>query len=415
MKRVYPLYAIIVLIIALTSCKKSNSIKPNPGRNLTLSAVELQKASADNTFSLNLFKTVSSGNTAGSNLFISPLSVSMAMGMTSNGANGQTLKDIDSAMNFNGFTQDQINTYYNTLLTQLPELDPNTTLKIANSIWYRQGFSVSSQFLQTDSNYFHAKVQSLDFMNPSSTNTINDWVNAQTNGKIQKIVSQITPDNMMFLINAIYFKSIWANKFDPSQTVNKPFLTANNSEVQTPFMHGNINCNYHSDADATLLELPYSNNKYSMMIVLPNGNKTLNDIISEVSSDTWQNWTSQLQAYNANLYMPKFQFSYSIKLNNALTNLGMGIAFSSLADFSRISTATGLQITEVDHKAYINVDESGTTAAAATSVVIGFTSVAPQPVISVDHPFLFVIREMKTGLILFIGTVNDPTQIGSQE
>lgn len=412
MKRLYPLYAIIVLIIALTSCKKNNNAKPNLGRDLTLSAVELQKASADNTFTLNLFKTVASENTTSGNLFLSPLSVSMAVGMTSNGANGQTLTAIDSAMNFNGFTQDEINSYYNTLLTQLPELDPNTTLKIANSIWYRQDLSVLPQFLKTNDDNFHAKIQSLDFTNPSSVNTINDWVSAQTDGKIPKIVGQISPDNMMFLINAIYFKSLWANKFDPSKTVTKPFLTSNNTEVQTPFMNGEINCNYYNGTDATLLELPYSNNKYSMVIVLPTGNKSLNDIIGELGSDNWQNWTSQMHNFKADLYMPKFQYSYSIKLNNALTSLGMGIAFSPLADFSRISTTSGLQITEVDHKAYINVDESGTTAAAATSVVVGI-SAAPVNLISIDHPFLFVIREMKTGLILFIGTVNDPTQSGS--
>lgn len=164
MKRIHPLLSLLLLIIAFASCKKDNSgIKPGTGRALVLDAVGLQKAAADNAFTFNLFRTVTPGNTG--NLFISPLSVGFAIGMTSNGANGPTLDSIEKAMNYNGFTQSQINSYYNQLLTQLPVLEPNTTLKIANSIWYRQGFDVQPNFLTTNSNYYKAKVQALDFNN----------------------------------------------------------------------------------------------------------------------------------------------------------------------------------------------------------------------------------------------------------
>jgi serpin B len=408
MKRIYPLYAFLFTIILLVACRKDNAVKP--GRALTLSAAELQQASADNTFSFDLFRSVAA-NSGNGNLFISPLSVSMALGMTTNGANGATLDSMRKVLHMNGFSQDQVNTYYSDLLTQLPELDPNTTLKIANSVWYRNTYSVLPQFLQTESKSFQAKVEGLDFSSPSSVNTINNWVSQQTNGKIPKIVSQINGNDIMFLINAVYFKSIWANKFDPSNTKAQAFTRADNSQVQTPFMRGKMSCNVYLGSDATLLELPYSGNKYSMVIIMPPTGKSVNDMMSNLDSAKWQKWTGQLSSAKYDLEIPKFQFSYGTELKSPLTAMGMGIAFSDAADFSKINSSGGLQITSVQHKAYVNVDETGTTAAAATSVVIGVSAVLNQT-ITVDHPFIFMIREMKSGLVLFTGIVNDPTQNG---
>ena len=414
MKRFNLLLPILFIVSALASCHKGTTVQPNKGKDLTLNATQLQQASADNTFSLNLFKTVSAGNPNSNNLFMSPLSVSIALGMTSNGAKGETLTAMQNTLDFKNFTQDQVNSYYKTLITQMPELDPNTTLKIANSIWYRQSFNVLPQFIQTESTNYKATVQALDFANPSSVNTINNWVSNQTSGKITKIVQSISPDDMMILINAIYFKSSWASKFDPANTTKQPFTLANNSQVQTDFMLGSaMACNVSNNTDANLVELPYSNNKYSMVIVMPNGGKSVNDIAAEMDSTTWQSWASRLGASEANITMPKFQFSYAVNLNNPLSTMGMGVAFSPLADFSNINGFGGLQITAVNHKAFVDVDENGTTAAAVTSVVIGVSAILNQQ-ITIDHPFIFVIREMKTGLIVFTGIVNDPTQRGGK-
>jgi serpin B len=413
MKRIYPLYAFLLLIIVLiTSCKKDNSTKPGAGKDLKLSAAELQQASADNTFSFNLFRSVAAQN-PNANLFMSPLSISMALGMTTNGANGSTLDSMRKTLNFGGFSQGQVNMYYNDLLAQLPELDPNTTLKIANSVWYKNTFSVLPQFLETETQSYNAKVQALDFSNPSSLNTINDWVNRQTGGKISKVINSIDPQDVMYLINAIYFKSMWANKFDPSNTKTMTFIPAGDySTTQTPFMRGTVNCNTYSGNDMTLLELPYSNNKYSMVIALPGAGKSVSDILSGLDSTQWQNWMAKLSPSKAEVDMPKFAFSYSTSLKNNLSAMGMGIAFNDGADFSNINGTGGLKISSVTHKAYVAVDENGTTAAAATTVTVIPTDVLIPSRIVIDHPFLFVIREMKTGLIVFTGIVNDPTQSG---
>ncbi|MFB9843091.1 serpin family protein [Mucilaginibacter ginsenosidivorans] len=411
MKRVLLPLSLVAVLFVIASCKK-DSKKPSPdtGINLSLNATEQQQAAGDNAFTFNLFKTVAASSTNGTNLFISPLSVSMALGMTANGANGQTLTDMRSTLGFNDFSEDQVNSYYNKLVTQLPQLDPNTTLKIANSIWYDKKFSVLPQFIKTDSTYFNARVQSLDFKAPASVTTINDWVSNQTNGKIKELLQEISDDEVMFLVNAIYFKSTWKSKFDPANTRKLPFYNDGTNSVQADFMQDDISYNAYTDNNVQLIELPYSNEKYSMVIALPNENKTLADLIPMLNSDNWNDWVSKLSPTKRSIYIPKFTFTYSVNLNSTLTNLGMGVAFTKAADFTRINPAGNLLITKVLHKAYVGVDESGTEAAGATSVGVG-TTTAQQPML-VNKPFVFVIREMKTGLILFTGTVNDPTQSG---
>ncbi len=410
MKRIDPLLSLLLLFAVLASCKKGDPlITPGKGKDLVLSSVGLQKAAADNAFTFNLFKTVKAGDNSNNNLFISPLSVGFAIGMTSNGANGQTFSAIKTAMNYNGFTQDEINSYYSQLITDLPQLDPNTTLKIANSIWYRQGFNVLPDFLQVNSTYYNAKIQALDFNNPSLANTINNWVDNQTNGKIPKIVDQISAADIMYLINAIYFKSIWNTKFDAANTRKMPFSLSDNSQVQADFMEGIIPCKLYADDSVKVAELPYFNNKYSMVIVVPNSGISANAIVPTLSAAKWQNWTDRLSPVKADVLLPKFKFSYDVTLNNALSTLGMGIAFSPAADFTRVNAGGGLSISAVKQKAYIDVDETGTEAAAVTVVIVTATAVL-NPQFNADHPFIFAIREMKTGLILFAGIMNNPLQ-----
>jgi serpin B len=407
-------FAILVLLftIFLSACKKSNGgFVPNlgPGKNLVLTAAEKQKASGDNSFTLKLFKNLDSANTTSANLFVSPLSVSFALGMTSNGANGQTLTAFKNTLGFGNLSQADVNTYYNNLITNLPQLDPNTTINIANSIWYRQGFSVLPQFLQTNTSYFNAQIAALDFSNvTSSLNTINNWVNTETHGKIPSIISQISNDDEMFLVNAIYFKSAWKEKFDAANTASLPFY-ATSGQVNASFMDGKIDFNRYDDDNVDVFELPYSNSKYSMVIAMPALGTSVSQLESGLDSAKWQTWVNGLHAANSELKVPKFTFSYGVNLNTPLTSLGLGIAFSKLADFTGISSAGGLLITSVAHRAFIDVDESGTTAAAATSVTVGISAVLNVPPTVIDRPFIFFIREMSSGIILFVGTVNNPT------
>jgi serpin B len=410
-----PLY-LLLLFIGFASCKKASIVPQSlKGKNLVLTSFDQLKVTADNAFTLKLFKNLDSANTSGNNLFVSPLSVSFALGMTSNGSAGQTLTAFQNTLNFAGLTQLQANSYYNNLITNLPQLDPNTIINIANSIWYKQGFSVLPQFLQTNSTYFHAQIQSLNFADPAAITTINNWVSTQTNGKIPSIITQIPANAIMYLVNAMYFKSEWQEKFDPAQTQTKPFYLADNSTVQASFMTGSIDFNAYFDNKVDVFELPYSNNKYSMVIVMPANEATpLTAITTGLDSTQWQTWMAGLTPNKANITLPKFKFSYSILLNNALTDLGLGIAFSDNADFSLINPdpAYQLKINQVMHKAYVETDESGTTAAAATSVGI-VTAIASAPTPIINRPFMFAIRQISSGLILFVGTVNNPLLTGN--
>lgn len=407
---------LLLLIIGCASCKRAgvtpaaNNI--NKGKDLVLTSLDQQKITADNAFALKLFRNLDSASTSDTNLFISPLSVSFALGMTSNGSSAQTLTAFENTLNFAGLTQAQVNGYYNNLVTNLPQLDPNTTLDIANSIWYRQGFSVQPQFLQTDSSYFRAQIQSLDFTSPAAVTTINNWVSNNTKGFIPSIITQIPGNAVMYLVNAIYFKSIWKEKLDPSQTQSKPFYLAGNSTVQADFMTGTVDFNAYFDNSVDVFELPYSNSKYSMVIVMPaSSTASLSSLTANLDQAQWKTWMSKLSPAKTSITLPKFKFSYNKVLNNALTDLGLGVVFSSNADFSLINPTVPLEISQVVHKAYVETDESGTTAAAATSVGIVVTTV-PAPAPPINRPFMLAIREMSSGLILFVGTVNNPTLMG---
>jgi serine protease inhibitor len=373
-----------------------------------LSATELQQVGPGNAFTLKLFKADVATIADNQNLIISPLSVSFAMNMTSNGANGQTLTDIRKTMEVDGFTEDQINSYYHNLITNLPDLDPNTTLKIANSIWYANNFTVLPAFIKTNTDFYNAEVKALDFGDKTgSANTINSWVSAQTNNKILKIIDQIGDGARMYLINAIYFKSSWKTRFDAAKTYKAPFLLADNSTVQTDFMtNDGVELKTAYDNGTNVVELPYSNSRYSMVMIMPYDD--VKTFALGLDSSKWKSLMGKLTATKSQITIPKFKFSYGIDLVDILKSLGMGIAFSGQADFSRITAGGGIAITEVKHKAYIDVNEDGTEAAAVTEVGVGLTAPAPTNVFS--KPFIFAIREMKTGLILFAGIVNDPTK-----
>ncbi|SEO48321.1 serpin family protein [Mucilaginibacter sp. OK283] len=394
-------------LVVITACKKIDS-KPDNGKDLVLTTTEQQKVAADNAFTLKLFKAALNIN-GNDNLFISPLSVSMAIGMTSNGAAGQTLHDIRNTMDFNNFTEDQVNSYYHKMITELPQLDSKTTLKFANSIWYANNFTPVPAFLQTNSANYNARIESVDFKNAGTKDIINNWVSNATDGKIAKIIDDSTDGAIMYLINAIYFKSSWANKFDAAKTQKGTFYLPSGGTMQANFMNLTYTpLNISIASDARVLELPYNNNKFSMVILTPAG-KSVQEYAAGLDSAKWQSLMAGLSKSYVDVSMPKFKFSYDTELKGVLSTLGMANAFSDLADFTRINAAGGLTITEVKHKAYIEVDEEGTTAAAVTSVTVGPTAVLSYN-FKLDHPFIFAIREMKTGLVLFAGVVNDPTK-----
>lgn len=389
------------------SCKKDKE-EEGKGKDLILTEREQQKVESDNQFTFKLFKEALSKHETGKNLMLSPLSVSMAMGMTVNGSNGATLEGIRTALELKSFTEEEVNSYYSKLIRELPLLDPKTSLKIANSIWYRKGFDVLPAFLQTNVDNYKAAVEALDFASPTAKDKINSWVNTNTNGKIPTIINVIKANSVMYLMNAVYFKSNWKYKFDNSKTSKKDFYLDGGTKVQADFMISNASINSAISQDATIIELPYINDKYSMVLVLPNQNTTVAQLAANLDQLKWKTWMSSLTVRTIDILLPKFKFEYEIGLNDCLSKLGMGMAFGNGADFSRIRSAGGLKIDDVKHKTFLEVNEEGTEAAAVTSVEMGAVmSLPPQPFL-INRPFIFVIREIKSGLIIFTGIVNNP-------
>ncbi len=377
----------------------------------SLSQAELDLIEADNAFALKLFREIDAQEAANANIFVSPLSVSMALGMTYNGAAGETQQAMAQTLEFQDLNLDEVNQGYRDLIDLLFELDPQIEWQLANSIWYREGFSVEPSFLDVNRTFFDAQVAALDFNAPGAADVINQWVSDGTNGRIEEIVDDpISPLTVMFLINAIYFKGDWRHQFDKGLTRDAPFTLLDGSEVTTPTMFHEDEVDVRTGGDdlVRVLEMPYGGDAFTMMVVLPHPDVSLQSVVEALDTERWASWIADLHANELFVEMPKFSFEYEIKLNDVLTSLGMGVAFTGAADFSKINPSGGLFISKVKHKTFVQVDEEGTEAAAATSVGIGPTSGPGRFVI--DRPFLFAIRERLSGTILFMGRMVDPTQ-----
>ncbi len=399
------------VLVAVAACKGATD--PGNGgsqpavRNQlprALSSAEVQVASAANAFSFALFRQVS-GAQPDSNVFLSPLSASFSLGMALNGARTGTFDAMRTALQLGEATQSDINTGYHGLLDVLDSLDQSVAFTIANSIWYRNTFTFDPTFLDAGRNYFDATIAGLDFTNTTgSLATINGWVNDKTAGKIPTILDEITADQVMFLINAIYFKGSWRSRFDPNLTATAAFTASTGVVQQAQMMQVDDTLSYATVNGAEAIDLPYGDKAFSMTVVLPPEGQTLDAFASSLTESAWQSMVGALQPRKAPFFFPKLQLSYERLMTPDLTALGMGVAFSDVADFSGMSSATGLSIAFVKQKTFIDIDEEGTEAAAVTATGIQATD-APVA-LRVDRPYLFVIRDRLTGTILFIGKVN---------
>ena len=399
---------ILIFVILLAGCDKSADDTERK-INITKSTEELIKS--DNEFGMILFKKIADEIPDNKNIVVSPVSAALALAMTYNGANGATKDSMEIALMKSGMETSEINQSYKDLMEGLKSIDQKVTLDIANSIWYRTGFEVLPDFIQTNINYYNAEVRSLDFANPQSLETINNWVAENTNDKITEIINQIPADAVMYLINAIYFYGTWKYEFDDTKTAEKDFYLSDQNTVKVDMMMQDAELNYMHNDDFSAVELPYGSEHYSMVVLLPNGQKNTGDIIEQLNPGNWNSWIESMAGHEIVLSLPKFKFEFEDSLNNVLSKMGMGIAFShDFADFSKINPLGNLYISMVKQKAYIDVNEKGTEAAAVTVVEINYTSASVDDKIyfTVNKPFLFVIMEKSSKSIIFIGRVMEP-------
>lgn len=369
-----------------------------------LSSAEKATVTSGNHFGFKLFGELQ-GQSPQENLFISPLSVSMALGMTLNGAAGETYEAMRQALEKSDLSEKEINEAYRDLIDLLVNLDPKVVFQIANSIWYREGFSVEQTFLDVNKTYFDAEVRELDFGAPSAVDVINGWIDSKTKGKIKKVIEEIGPYTVMYLINAIYFKGAWTYEFDKKATIDDVFRNANGTTTAVKMMRQEASLPVSAQADFSAIDLPYGDSLFSMTILLPDPGEDVNELAERLSPEFWDQVTASMWLRKVEVQLPRFKLEYSQSLVDVLRALGMGIAFTDEADFTRIRTEGGLLISDVIHKTFVEVNEEGTEAAAVTVVQVDVTSIGPGNVFRVDRPFIFAIRERHSGTVLFLGKV----------
>jgi serine protease inhibitor len=396
--------------LVLAGCQKEMGLPPagNTPNLRPLTVQEEKTISSSNNFAFRLFSALHSGEPA-QNLFVSPLSLSSALTMTYNGANGTTKEAMRQTLGFAPQPDEEINQSFKSLQQLLTGMDRKVNFTTANAIWYARPLGLQPPFVELNKTYFDATVQGLDFSSPGAKNTINDWVEEKTQGKIKDLVQEVRHDHIMFVVNALYFKGTWTYPFDPKLSQKAPFHKEDGSTAQVDFMTMKTGKYlYYGDDNKKVIDLPYGNGQFSMTLIVPEGQHTVSDITRELNSSQLTTWLSQADTTRLELHLPKFKLEYEKEMREILTQLGMGIAFSEQADFSRMvsGAASGLAISEVKHKTFLEVNEEGTEAAAATSVGIILVSLPPS--IHVDRPFVFLIREKSSNAILFIGQLMNP-------
>ncbi len=376
-------------------------------------AVSGQIVRQDNRLGVELFQELFRAEPE-KNLFISPTSIAMALAMTWNGADGATRDAMALTLGFEGVAEPDVNKANRFLLESLRSADEDVQLEVANSIWGREGIPFSDEFKKTNSLYYGAKTTDLDFTDPGAVKVINDWVGEKTHERIDKIVDRISAEDVMFLINAVYFKGRWTAEFDKKLTQDQDFHLADGSVKSHPMMRREDKYRYLKTDDLQAIRLPYGEDRFALYVFLPRSEQSLAEFVGQLTPETLDDRLMQMHRRKGEIVLPKFKHEYEQNLNTVLGALGMDIAFDpGRADFYRMLDSPidmAFYISEVLHKTFVEVNEEGTEAAAVTSVRMTLTAMAPEDdfQMTVDRPFFYMIRDDETGAVLFMGVVTDP-------
>ncbi|MEL6456645.1 MAG: serpin family protein [Cyanobacteria bacterium J06621_15] len=419
--RRYVLAAASVMLMGVIGCSQLNSSNNTalaesqaPKSQLPVSEksfpIDTKLVSANTKFGFNLFSQLLVQD-KNKNIFVSPSSIALALTMTYNGADGSTQEAMAKALELKGLNLQQVNSNYAELKKSLENPDPEVTLNIANSLWADKKASLKSDFIQNSQEFYQAKIKNLNFADSDTPNKINSWVKENTQGKIEKIVDKIDPNQVLFLLNAIYFKGNWKQEFDQEKTAQFPFYLSSGEEKQHPMMSQSGDYKYYESENFQAVNLPYGeNSRVSFYVFLPKQNSDINSFYENLNAANWEKWMSQFASREGFVRLPRFKMDYETTLNDALSALGMEEAFTNNANFSEMGN--NLKISQVKHKTFVEVNEEGTEAAATTSVGIELTSVkipSQKPFrMIVNRPFFCAIRDNQTGTVLFMGSIMEP-------
>ena len=413
---------LFLLLLALpgfiTSCNEDENLSPKEGnerKDIVLTRSQKEITNENVKFAFSLFNKVNELETEKPNWIISPFSASVAMSITANGTDGNSKAQIQKVLGFGNFQTDEINDYYNLLTKELLAVDNTTELSLANSVWLHDDFKYHNSFVKTTQKMYDAEVAILDLSKESALTKINDWSAEKTNNLIPVILDEL-PENLMFCImNSLYFKGAWLDEFDESSTVDDYFTCADGRQNQVKMMKQEVWMKYCKNEHFALAEFLYGNAAFSMTVLLPDENSTLEESLQKFTADYWIEATKlgslDMQYYNLNVSFPRFELKYEADLKGAMQGLGITDIFDgNKADFSNLSSDK-VFINLLKQSSCINVNEKGAEAA-ATTIVGGVGESSPgAPYFNADfhmnRPFAFLIKERSTGTILFMGKVTE--------
>ncbi|MCF0059511.1 serpin family protein [Dyadobacter sp. CY356] len=361
-----------------------------------------------NDFAFDFFKNLQETETADANLFVSPLSLHMALGMLLNGAENETATEILKTLKMEGVSLSELNDAYKTLLNDMPVADSKVTLGLANSVWFRNNVQVETDFKNVLNQSFNADVTSLEFNN-AALGKINQWASDKTNGKIKKVLDQLDPDAVLYLLNALYFKGDWAAKFDSKNTQDKAFHLQTGTDTNVKMMYNNDDYTAGSFDKYSAVKLPYGNGQFEMTIVLPKTGTVITDLLNSFTTAEWGKIQSSLGEQKVNVGLPRFKLDYSVMLNSTLTKMGINKVFTSAAEFGKISKSAATAVSFIKQDTYLGIDETGTEAAAVTTIGMVGSAGPTEPLqIICDRPFGIIISEKTSNTILFMGRIMNP-------
>lgn len=394
-------------------------VEPITGLPRSLSVAETQAIEGSNQFAFGFLRETRRTEPS-HNTFLSPLSVSMALGMTMNGAAGDSWTQMRDALGFQDMEEQEINEAYRDLIGMLTDLDPSVEVAIGNSIWSdERRVALLPDFVDRVVTYFDAEAATLDFSDPAAKDRMNRWVSVVTNGRIEDLIDEIPAEAVAYLINAVYFLGDWRSTFDERRTREGGFTRRDGTQVTVSYMSDDVGYRVlQGGANGPQgVELPYGGGAFTAIALLPPEGQGIDELVSGLSPSTWQIWMDRFDAMaeaedldrkGMQIDLPKFELRWKSELSPALVALGMEDVFTEgVADLSRMNGARDLFVTRVLHETFVRVDEKGTEAAAATAVEVGVTSAPPR--LTFDRPFLFAIRERYSGAILFLGVIGDPS------
>lgn len=412
MKNYALLFISLFLFFACDKEDGGSKIVTKQREEIVLTRTEGEIVESNNLFAFNLYREIHTQNVSHANMFISPLSASIAFAMLNNGASGSTQEEIQEILGFSDYEAKDINVLFQKMLEAAIDIDPQVTIETANAVWIQSDFPVLDSFAGTNKEHFDAEVKNVDFRDVSALRMINNWTSDKTHGKIPYFLDEVSSDMQFLLMNALYFLGEWHNPFNTKDTKSEPFTNANKTKVNVPMMNNRFKTYYSENELYSMVNLPYGNGAFQMMVILPHENIDLSTVITALDADNFMETARQGYSREVILKFPRFKSEYEIDLIEVLKAMGLHDPFDPLkADLSSLASLSDvpLYVTMVKQKATIEINEKGTEAAAVSGVGGKPTSAAPATPVNfyVDRPFLYLIRELSTGTIFFMGEVNN--------